>query len=538
MLSQHIDFAVALQRISIVTALRSLRECEGDFEIDEADYKLVAGASEDEPDLRGIFFGEDRQLILTGRIHGDDIVLTMPDDATVPADAAQAFAWLGLGAPKARRELRLSEEAFVDRLDAMDAAWSLVKCLINAGVVPEIYTSLAARLFGLSAQWMDARMRLFNATSEAVEDRAEAQLDSLENELRSIQIEGKSVSIRAFRDPRGSTFILCVDGREIGVCAVSFNWQSGTVALLNEAPAKRQASRKKGQSADRFGVRPTKVPDEVMEILSGLAGDDREVRITQQLTPRLYKRVNQFLEALGGQWNKSAQCHLFDEPAKFLIAQALATGEVFTYRDFEFFETQPRELARMIELANLVPGDKVLEPEAGSGVIAQAAGAVVGLENVRCYELMPSNHADLKSRGFCVGAAPEDFLAANPEPVFNAVIMNPPFSGGRDMAHIIHAMKFLRPGGRLVALSSTQWRDRPSKAGQEFSKLLTTLGARIEDIPAGAFKAVGTNVPTLLISASTPLVRPSDKDALPFSQREAPPQMARPVAASLQESLF
>ena len=45
-----------------------------------------------------------------------------------------------------------------------------------------------------------------------------------------------------------------------------------------------------------------------------------------------------------------------------------------------------------------------------------------------------------------------DFLAWKPGRLFDRVVMNPPFSEGRWLAHLQHAVTMLKPTGRLVAI--------------------------------------------------------------------------------------
>jgi hypothetical protein len=43
---------------------------------------------------------------------------------------------------------------------------------------------------------------------------------------------------------------------------------------------------------------------------------------------------------------------------------------------------------------------------------------------------------------------------------FDRVVMNPPFDHGADIKHVEHARKFLKPGGRLVAVVANGPRQR------------------------------------------------------------------------------
>ena len=74
----------------------------------------------------------------------------------------------------------------------------------------------------------------------------------------------------------------------------------------------------------------------------------------------------------------------------------------------------------------------------------------------------------------------------------------------RDVAHISHALKFVKPGGRLVAIASTHWQNVETKPAQAFKAMLASLGANVESVPPGAFKESGTDVPTTLITLDVP----------------------------------
>lgn len=74
--------------------------------------------------------------------------------------------------------------------------------------------------------------------------------------------------------------------------------------------------------------------------------------------------------------------------------------------------------------------------------------------------------------------------------LFDVVLMNPPFNGGADIKHIQHALQFLKPGGKLVAICANGPRQREQ---------LMPLATHWEDLPAGSFNEAGTNVNTALL---------------------------------------
>ena len=67
--------------------------------------------------------------------------------------------------------------------------------------------------------------------------------------------------------------------------------------------------------------------------------------------------------------------------------------------------------------------------------------------------------------------------------------MNPPFENGADIKHIKHAVTFLKPAGRLVALCANGPRQE-----KELKPLAEDSGGFFESLPQGSFKQSGTNV--------------------------------------------
>ena len=76
--------------------------------------------------------------------------------------------------------------------------------------------------------------------------------------------------------------------------------------------------------------------------------------------------------------------------------------------------------------------------------------------------------------------------------------MNPPFAKGADVRHVMHAIKFVKSGGRLVAIMSAGVPGRRDKATVAFRAKLEAAGGWFTDVPEGAFKASGTDVRTVI----------------------------------------
>lgn len=147
-----------------------------------------------------------------------------------------------------------------------------------------------------------------------------------------------------------------------------------------------------------------------------------------------------------------------------------------------YFPT-PRDLAdRLVEEADIQPGMKVLEPSAGKGDIAQALRQA-GVEP-DVIELQGRLREILTLKGFnLVGSDFLDFQVGG----YDRIVGNPPFEDGQDADHVRHAYELLRPGGRLVMITSEGLFFRKDRKATEFRTWLKERGGRSEKLPEGAF---------------------------------------------------
>jgi predicted RNA methylase len=219
-----------------------------------------------------------------------------------------------------------------------------------------------------------------------------------------------------------------------------------------------------------------------------------------QLNRKLYLEVNAFLEALGGKWNRKLKCHVYPNGDWIpVFTSSVREGEieyVDLKKDLEFFETPPELAQEMVDLAGVDKDSRILEPSIGMGGIAKFCpnrNNVVGLDIHQ-----PFVDAMLKKEYNVYNV---DFLTQSPLELglFDAVLMNPPFSNGQDIRHCTHALEFLKPKGCVVALTSKSWGFRKGKLWDDFRKLDEKYCVYIRDIPERTFKASGTNVATTLL---------------------------------------
>jgi predicted RNA methylase len=249
-----------------------------------------------------------------------------------------------------------------------------------------------------------------------------------------------------------------------------------------------------------------RIAPEVLAVLSQCSVAGNAVHLPPvQLERKLYVRVNEVLEALGGKWNRKAKAHLFERDPAERLDDAIVTGEVDRPADFGFFQTPPELAARVQAEADVRPGMRVLEPSAGHGALICGLAGV----DVVAVELLPDNVRVLQGLHGKIGLASAltvvagDFIGMSAGGLggpFDRVLMNPPFSRQQDIAHVLHAFSMLRPGGRLVSIMSGGVAFRQDRRTVAFRAEVAQHGGSIEPLPDGSFRSSGTDVRTVLVT--------------------------------------
>jgi predicted RNA methylase len=246
---------------------------------------------------------------------------------------------------------------------------------------------------------------------------------------------------------------------------------------------------------------------DVMKTLACAVTEANTVALVGKLDRKLYERTNKVLEAIGGKWDRKRKAHVFEQDAFELLEPIILTGEYSrTKQDFGQFDTPKALATEVVNSAEIVPGMQALEPSAGIGNIAVAlceAGA-----NVMAFEIDPKRCSKLVAavqpmRGFNM-VVERDFLAFGPEPVYDRVVMNPPFGKQADIEHVTHAWQFVKPGGVLVAIMSAGAGFSTTKRAVAFRALVERNGGHFRDLPAGSFRESGTNVNTVILTMRRP----------------------------------
>ena len=123
-------------------------------------------------------------------------------------------------------------------------------------------------------------------------------------------------------------------------------------------------------------------------------------------------------------------------------------------------ETPSHIAERMVFLADIQTHHSVLEPCAGRGDLVEFIQAkrpryIDAIElnkdlfsQLHTYDRVAGeyNSTDIRTMN------KDFFLIQSPYPEYNRIIMNPPFHKGESFKFLNHALKFLKPGGRLISL--------------------------------------------------------------------------------------
>lgn len=247
-----------------------------------------------------------------------------------------------------------------------------------------------------------------------------------------------------------------------------------------------------------------KLSQEVLTVLSRceVAGSHTLRLPPGQLDRKLYLKVDEALQALGGKWSRKLKLHEFELPVAELLDDALVTGEVARAADFGFFETPEPLAEELVAAADIQPGHRVLEPSAGLGRIVFAIHRAMVKAHVFAIEIQQRNFdalvAKLPKPNLNITCHHADFLHFSMGPV-DRVVMNPPFAKGAAIYHMRHALELLCRGGRLVSVAPAGVLFREDTLHKTFREMIKQMGGTITPLPEGTFKESGTMVGTCVV---------------------------------------
>ena len=232
-----------------------------------------------------------------------------------------------------------------------------------------------------------------------------------------------------------------------------------------------------------------RIDNDVANVLANSNVDENYLYLPQeQLERNLYLRVNKVLESMGGKWNRKLKTHIFDKSPLTALENIILTGEYTDAKhEYQFFETPGEVVIRIIDKADIRPGETILEPSAGRGAIAKY------IPKCDCVELNEDNRVFLKENNF--NLIWDDFLTFNKK--YDVIIANPPFTKQQDITHVEHMLELTNR--RIVSVMSSSVLFRTNKKTVEFRNKIESLGGEFMKLPEKSFTVSDTNVATCIL---------------------------------------
>lgn len=154
------------------------------------------------------------------------------------------------------------------------------------------------------------------------------------------------------------------------------------------------------------------------------------------------------LAAIGGVLALEQGCQFwkFDYEPQPVLDEIVCSGRIPDDKSHQFYPTPEKVAEAAIEMARIFPEHVCMEPSAGTGSLAD----LMPRERTLCVEVSELRCKVLEAKGYRVEKA--DFLRFTPPVAPDRIVMNPPFSNGRWLAHLEHSANLLSKKGRLVAI--------------------------------------------------------------------------------------
>lgn len=250
---------------------------------------------------------------------------------------------------------------------------------------------------------------------------------------------------------------------------------------------------------------PIQLSEPVRDVLNRATITSTSVKLPEQLDRKLYVEVNKVLDAAGGKWDKGMRVHVFPSDPREKLGLALETGAIVSKKqELQAFYTPDALADRIVKEAGVRRGSVVLEPSAGGGSLVKACmRAGVWPADISAIDLDQDAIAVLTGLGARAYAV--DFLTWCPPSrvsTFDAVVMNPPFTRGQDIAHVAHALAFPARDSILVSVMTPTWLTSDKAAARALrTQLDRGFDWNTTPLPDGSFKESGTNVKTVLLRA-------------------------------------
>ena len=146
---------------------------------------------------------------------------------------------------------------------------------------------------------------------------------------------------------------------------------------------------------------------------------------------------------------ENALTYLFDYDPAPVFEHLFINGTLPDQKSHQLYPTKNDIRNTALDMAEVQEHHTVIDPSAGFGDLIDSLPRNAATTAIEIHSLAATV---LRAKGF--NTVHGDFLAQYPASVglFDRVIMNPPYSEGRWEKHVTHALSFIKPGGKLVAV--------------------------------------------------------------------------------------
>ena len=214
-----------------------------------------------------------------------------------------------------------------------------------------------------------------------------------------------------------------------------------------------------------------------------------------------YDTLKPIIEHLGGHWREKYKCFVFGEDVKETLEYYLHNGVTVTERykwqeETQFYPTPKNVAEHLVELAEIKEGNSVLEPSAGTGNLLDPISVKC---DILAIEPLMENSDVLRRKGYNHSVCTFEEFKEHTTQEFDRVVMNPPFSGQRDIKHVLMAYDMLKPGGILVGIISENALYYQTELSEGFRKFLKNHKGIVESVPSRSFEESGTTIEVVIV---------------------------------------
>ena len=235
------------------------------------------------------------------------------------------------------------------------------------------------------------------------------------------------------------------------------------------------------------------------EMLELLYVDEKSIMLPTeiQFSAATYTILKDVLQKASGKYHNGG--FLFDssDEAQTVLAALLDGEDVNIKKSLQYYASTDAAADILLNDVDFT-GKTIYEPHGGEGFLVRKSFDL-GAKEVLTTEIYRKFHPALEATGAKVIGT--DVFDVTPDMLedVDAIVMNPPFTGGADVKHFNYLLSIIPRGIPIYAIMSGCVNHHNWKVYKDFRDYLTSKGINPIDIPAGSFKESGTNVSTVAI---------------------------------------